>query len=155
MRNDFGFVQQGGQGDMPSASDFCKLPLVGNLQKWSLWTSIGSACYSRNGMQAGFSLHRQADQNQYGSYRPYWRKNSEKVLVNRKEFCTFTFYYNKGGWGEGEWLQVVQQYAHSLRTGEAQKMYDAVEGCLAFFDGQFDNWISQYIQDVRICVATK
>ena len=28
-------------------------------------------------------------------------KNSEKVLVNRKVFCLFTIYYNKGGWTEG------------------------------------------------------
>ena len=28
-------------------------------------------------------------------------KNSEKVLVNRKVFCLFAIYYNKGGWTEG------------------------------------------------------
>ena len=146
MRNDLGFVQQGGQGDMPSASNFCQSPLVGNLQKWSLWTSIGSACYFRNGMQAGFSLHRQAVQNQYGRFRPFWQKNSGKVSVNRKGFYLFTIYYKYKGYG-GRRMAISRTTIRPLPTNRrSSKMYDATECCLSFLRG---NLTTEYRRTYR------
>jgi hypothetical protein len=49
-------------------------------------------------------------------------------LVNRKEFCTFTFYYNKGAGGKENGYKSYNNTLTPYEQEKLKKMYDAAEG---------------------------